>query len=110
MYNNSNKTNDKYIEKFRNDLLQMNDGVSATQSTTQNRSTKTDNKLKVNLSIRETSDRLINIVSKLNRLHEIVSSDVEEYTQREKQGLLSEFKKKQLFRFWNTLLRRSSMM
>ena len=54
MYNNSNKMNDRFIEERRNDLLQMNGGISANQSTTQNRSTKTDNKLKQNLSIRET--------------------------------------------------------
>ena len=29
--------NDRYIEECRNDLLQMNGGVSATQSTSQNR-------------------------------------------------------------------------
>ena len=46
--------NNRFIEERRNDLLQMNGGISANQSTTQNRSTKTDNKLKVDLSIRET--------------------------------------------------------
>ena len=50
--------NDRFIEECRNGLLQMNGGVSATQSTSQNRSTKTDNKLKTNLSIRETSDTI----------------------------------------------------
>ena len=93
MYNNRNIINDRYIEECRNDLLQMNGGVSTTQSTSQNRSTKTDNKLKANLSIRETSDRLKNIVSELNLLHEMFSSDVEEFTQREKKGLLSELKR-----------------
>ena len=29
MYNNSNKMNDRFIEECRNDLLQMNDGISA---------------------------------------------------------------------------------
>ena len=62
--------NDRYLGKCRNDLLQMNGVVSATQSTTQNRSTKTDNKLKANLSIRELSDRLKNAASELGRLHE----------------------------------------
>ena len=52
---------DRFIEECRNDLLQMNGGISANQSTTQNRSTKTDNKLKANLSIRETWDTLIQL-------------------------------------------------
>ena len=60
MYNNWNIMNDRFIEEYRNDLLQMNGGNSATQSTSKTRSTKTDNKVKANLSIRELSDRLKN--------------------------------------------------
>ena len=90
MYNNRNIINDRYIEECRNDLLQMNGGTSSTESTSQNRSTKTDNKLKANLSIRELSDRLKNVVSELKLLHEMFSSDVENYTNRDRQGLLSE--------------------
>ena len=82
--------NARYIEECRNDLLQMNGGTSSTESTSQNRSTKTDNKLKANLSIRELSDRLKNVVSELKLLHEMFSSDVENYTNRDRQGLLSE--------------------
>ena len=48
----------------------MNGGDSATQSTSKTRSTKTDNILKANLSIRELSDRLKNAASELGRLHE----------------------------------------
>ena len=82
--------NARYIEECRNDLLQMNGGTSSTESTSQNRSTKTDNKLKANLSIRELSDRLKNVVSELKILHKMFSSDVENYTNRDRQGLLSE--------------------
>ena len=82
--------NNRYIEECKNDLLQMNGGVSATQSTSKNRSTKTNNKLKANLSTRELSDRLKDVVSEIKRLHVMFSSDVEEYTNREKKGLLSE--------------------
>ena len=71
----------------------MNGGVSATQSATQNRSTKIDNKLKANLSIRELSDRLKNAASELGRLHEMFSSDNEVYTKRDKQSVLSELKR-----------------
>ena len=85
--------NDRFIEEYRNGLLQMNDGDSATQSTSKTRSTKTDNILKANLSIRELSDRLKNAASELGRLHENFSSDVKVYTKREKQSLLSELKK-----------------
>ena len=93
MYNNWNIMNDRFIEEYRNGLLQMNGGDSATQSTSKTRSTKTDNILKANLSIRELSDRLKNAASELGRLHEIFSSDVKVYTKREKQSLLSELKK-----------------
>ena len=61
--------NDRFIEECRNGLLQMNGGDSATQSTSKTRSTKTDNKLKANLYIRELSDRLENAASELGRLH-----------------------------------------
>ena len=50
--------NDRFIEECRNDLLQMNGGDSATQSTSKIWSTKTDIKLNANLSIRELLDRL----------------------------------------------------
>ena len=61
--------NDRFVEEHRNNLLQMNGGDSATQSTSKTRSTKTDNKLKANLYIRELSDRLENAASELGRLH-----------------------------------------
>ena len=77
--------NGRYIKECRNDLPQMNGGISSTKSTYQNRSTKTDNKLKANISIRKLSDRLKNIVSELKLLHEMFPSDVEEI-----QSLLSE--------------------
>ena len=55
----------------------MNGGISATYSTSQNRTTKTDNKLKANLSIRELLDRVKNVVSEIKRLHVMFSSDLE---------------------------------
>ena len=76
--------NDRFIEEFRNDLLEMNGGNSATQSTSTTRSTKTDNKLKAKLSIRDLSDRLKNAANELGRLHDFFSSDVEVYKKREK--------------------------
>ena len=62
--------NDRFIEEFRNDLLEMNGGNSVTQSTSTTRSTKTDNKLKAKLSIRDLSDRLKNAANELGRLHD----------------------------------------
>ena len=76
--------NDRYIEECRKDLLQMNGGISATYSTSQNRTTKTDNKLKANLSIRELLDRVKNGVNEIKHLHVMFSSDLEEYMNREK--------------------------
>ena len=61
--------NDRFVEERRNNLLQMNGGDSATQFTSKTRNTKTDNKLKANLSIRELPDRLENAASELGRLH-----------------------------------------
>ena len=61
--------NNRFIEVCRNDLLQMNSCDYATQSTSNTRSTKMDNKLKSNLSIRELSDRLKNTASELRHLH-----------------------------------------
>ena len=85
--------NNRFIEECRNDLLQINKCDSATQSTSKTRSTKMDNKLESTLSIRQLSDRLKKTASELRYLHEIFSSDIEVYTKREKQNLLSELTK-----------------
>ena len=80
--------NDRYIEECRKDLLQMNGGVSAAQSTSQNWSTKTDNKLKANLSIRELLDRVKNGVNEIKHLHVMFSSNLEEYMNRKKKFVI----------------------
>ena len=61
--------NDIFIEECRNDLLQMNGSDSTIHNMSKTRSTKTDNKLKANLSIKELLNRLGNFASELERLH-----------------------------------------
>ena len=78
--------NNRFIEVCRNDLLQMNGCDYATQFTSKTRSTKMNNKLKSNLSIRELSDRLKNTASELRHLHKKISSDIEVYTKRGKKS------------------------
>ena len=63
--------NNIFFDECRKDHLKIHDGDSTTQVfTIKVRSSNVDNKLKTNLSIIELWDRLKNVISELELIHE----------------------------------------